>query len=285
LRFLVPQSGVLHIKTEFGKLQVSPNEICVIPRGIKYHVALPEGPSRGYILEVYNGHFELPELGPIGANGLANPRDFCYPVAHFEDCLEKYQIFTKYCNQLYVATQEHSPFNVVAWCGNYAPFKYDLAKFNVINTVSFDHPDPSIFTVLTCKSALPGVAIADFVIFPPRWMIAEQTFRPAYYHRNVMAEFMGNLRGQYDAKQQGFLPGGASLHNCMAAHGPDLEAFQQATQVELKPVKTPDTMAFMFETSLALGVSPWALTESGTLQSEYWKVWAGLKSNFTPMKK
>eukprot|EP00842_Homolaphlyctis_polyrhiza_P001677 jgi/Hompol1/250/HPOL_004117-RA len=210
---IVPQQGTLDIQTELGFLKVSPGEIVVIQRGIRYSVSLPDGPSRGYICEIFDGHFELPGLGPIGANGLANPRDFLYPVAAYEDKEGvEYTIINKYQGYLFATTQTHSPFDVVAWHGNYAPYKYDLSRFNTINTVSFDHPDPSIFTVLTAKSSTPGVALADFVIFPPRWMVAENTFRPPYYHRNCMAEFMGLISGGYDAKQEGFVPGGASLH-------------------------------------------------------------------------
>ncbi|XP_067622348.1 homogentisate 1,2-dioxygenase isoform X3 [Eurosta solidaginis] len=250
---IVPQKGVLDIITEFGKLKVGPNEICVIPQGIRYSVKLTE-PSRffnsqttssqsierGYILEVYNNHFQLPDLGPIGANGLANPRDFKTPVAWFEDNEQEFQIFVKYQGRLFSAKQSHSPFNVVAWHGNYAPFKYDLSKFMVINSVSFDHCDPSIFTVLTCPGLRPGTAIADFVIFPPRWVVQEHTFRPPYYHRNCMSEFMGLILGKYEAKENGFLPGGATLHSIMTPHGPDYNCFESGTNTQLIPEKVAD---------------------------------------------
>jgi homogentisate 1,2-dioxygenase len=206
----VPQQGPLDITTEMGKLYVQPNEICVIQQGIRFSVEV-EGPSRGYILEVYDNHFRIPDLGPIGANGLANPRDFKTPVAWFEDRDCDFKVISKFQGALFSASQNHSPFNVVAWHGNYAPYKYDLKNFNVINSVSFDHLDPSIFTVLTCPSTKPGTAIADFVIFPPRWSVQEHTFRPPYYHRNCMSEFMGLILGRYEAKEGGFLPGGATL--------------------------------------------------------------------------
>ncbi|KAJ3060208.1 Homogentisate 1,2-dioxygenase, partial [Rhizoclosmatium hyalinum] len=199
---IVPQQGRLEIRTEMGLLHVSPTEIVVIPRGIKFSVDLPDGPSRGYILETFDRHWELPDLGPIGANGLANPRDFLAPVAAYEDIDTgaPFTIYSKYQGSYFQLSQIHSPFDVVAWHGNYTPFKYDLKKFNTINTVSFDHPDPSIYTVLTVKSGNPGVALADFVIFPPRWMVAENTFRPPWFHRNCMSEFMGLISGGYDAK-------------------------------------------------------------------------------------
>lgn len=278
---IVPQQGTLVIQTEFGFLQVSSLEICVIPRGIKFSVSLPDGPSRGYILEVYDGHFELPDLGPIGANGLANPRDFLYPIAAYDDNIATtFSIYNKFANQLWKTTIKHSPFDVVAWHGNYLPYKYDLTKFNTINTVSFDHPDPSIFTVLTCKSQIPGVAIADFVIFPPRWGVAEHTFRPPYYHRNCMSEYMGNITGIYEAKEKGFLPGGSSLHFLMSAHGPDREAYEKASKTELKPQRIAENcMSFMFESSLFIGVTLFAMNHS-TVQRDYYKVWEDLECNF-----
>jgi homogentisate 1,2-dioxygenase len=191
---IVPQHGVLDIKTELGNILVRPNEICVIPRGIRYNVRLPEGPARGYILELYQHHFQLPELGPIGSNGLANPTDFQSPVAAFdEDTSNKYTLLSKFAGRLFAAEQSHTPFDVVAWRGNYYPYKYDLGRFNTIGTISYDHPDPSIFTVLTAQSDRAGTAIADFVIFPPRWLVGEDTFRPPYYHRNCMSEFMGMI--------------------------------------------------------------------------------------------
>lgn len=225
---IVPQQGMLLIKTELGVLHVEPNEIVVIPRGFKFSVdLLSDEPIRGYVLEIFKGHFELPSLGAIGANGLAKGRDFMYPVARFEDSDEQHILINKFMDKLFQADVDHSPFDVVAWSGNYSPYKYDLRKFCVVNTVSFDHLDPSIFTVLTCPSDEPGTAVADFVIFPPRWLVAENTFRPPYFHRNCMTEFMGMIWGKYDAKQ-GFCPGGASLHSCMTPHGPDCETFLKA---------------------------------------------------------
>ncbi|XP_053958584.1 homogentisate 1,2-dioxygenase isoform X1 [Anastrepha ludens] len=277
---IVPQKGVLDITTEFGKLKVKPNEICVIPQGIRYSVNLTE-PSRGYILEVYNNHFQLPDLGPIGANGLANPRDFQTPVAWFEDDEQEFQIIAKYQGLLFSAKQFHSPFDVVAWHGNYVPFKYDLSKFMVINSASFDHCDPSIFTVLTCPSCRPGTAIADFVIFPPRWAVQEHTFRPPYYHRNCMTEFMGLILGKYEAKENGFLPGGATLHSMMTPHGPDYNCFENASNAKLVPERVADnTQAFMFETSLSLSVTKWAEKTSQKLDRQYQECWKGLKKNF-----
>ncbi|KAI9219199.1 homogentisate 1,2-dioxygenase HgmA [Blastocladiella britannica] len=279
---IVPQHGPLDITTEMGKLYVSPNEIVVIPRGVRFSVRLPSGPVRGYICEVYTGRFELPDLGPIGANGLANPRDFEAPVAWFEEVQgREFKLVHKYANTMWQATMDHSPFNVVAWHGNYAPYKYDLGKFNVMGTVSYDHPDPSIFTVLTCKSNTPGVAICDFAIFPPRWATGEGTFRPPYFHRNTMSEFMGLIKGSYEAKKEGFVPGGASLHSIMTPHGPDAPTFEGASKAKLTPVRVADgTMAFMFESSLLMSVTRWALEESMKVQQDYWTHWQGLKSHF-----
>ena len=278
---LVPQQGRALISTELGVLDVAPGEICVIPRGIKFKVDLPDGPSRGYICESYGAPFRLPDLGPIGANGLANARDFLAPVAAFEDLDADCRIVAKFLGNLWIAEIDHSPLDVVAWHGNYTPYKYDLARFNCLNTVSFDHPDPSIYTVLTSPSAIPGTANVDFAIFPPRWLVAEHTFRPPWFHRNLMNEFMGLIFGKYDAKAEGFLPGGASLHNCMSGHGPDAETYERASTAELKPQYLDNTLAFMFETQLALRPTRFAL-ESRILQHEYYECWQGLKRHFRP---
>lgn len=286
---IVPQHGVLDIQTELGRLLVRPNEIAVIPRGIRYRVTLPDGPARGYILETYEQHhFTLPELGPIGSNGLANARDFQAPVASFDlDTENRWEILIKYANKTYQAHQNHTPFDVVAWHGLYYPYKYDLGRFNVIGSTSFDHPDPSIYTVLTAQSAFPGTAIADFVIFPPRWLVAEDTFRPPWYHRNTMSEFMGLISGDYDAKTGGgFKPAGASLHNVMASHGPDADTHQRASNAELKPTKVGEgSMAFMFESSLMVGVTDWGLEHCKKLQADYnAHSWVPLKAHFVPPK-
>lgn len=278
---IVPQQGRLILRTELGVLEVSPNEIAIVPRGLRFAVDLPDGPSRGYICENYGLQFRIPDLGPIGANGLANPRDFLAPVAAYEDVEGDYRLLSKFQGHLFEAEIDHSPLDVVAWHGNYAPYKYDLANFNCINTVTFDHPDPSIYTVVTSPSAIPGTANCDFVIFPPRWMVAEDTFRPPWFHRNVMNEFMGLVHGVYDAKAEGFLPGGASLHNCMSGHGPDAETFQRASNAELKPHRLSGTMAFMFETQLVIRPTRYAM-ESRILRHEYYECWQGLKKQFTP---
>jgi len=277
---IVPQQGSLKITTEFGRMLVKPNEICVIQQGIRFNIDV-EGPSRGYVLEVYDDHFVLPNLGPIGANGLANPRDFLTPTAWFEDRQTSFEMISKYQGYLFSAALDHSPFDVVAWHGNYAPYKYDLANYCVINSVSFDHCDPSIFTVLTCPSSKPGTAIADFVIFPPRWSVAENTFRPPYYHRNCMSEFMGLILGKYEAKEEGFCPGGATLHSMMTPHGPDAKCFQDWTDMKLGPIKVAEgTQAFMFESSLQLAVTKWGEETCNKVDKDYYKCWQQIKNNF-----
>ena len=275
---IVPQQGKLGIHTELGILDVAPGELCVVPRGMKMRVVM-EGPSRGYICENYGLTFRLPELGAIGANGLANPRDFLTPAAAFEDEDGDFRIVGKFLGRMWEAEIDHSPLDVVAWHGNYAPYKYDMARFQCINTVSFDHPDPSIYTVMTSPSTMAGTANVDFAIFPPRWLVAEHTFRPPWFHRNMMNEFMGLVFGEYDAKAEGFLPGGASLHNCMSGHGPDAETWEKASQAELKPVKLDNTLAFMFETGLPVRPTKFAL-ETKILQHEYYECWQGLKKHF-----
>jgi homogentisate 1,2-dioxygenase len=275
---IVPQQGTLRIHTELGILGLTPGEIGVVPRGMKMRVDL-EGASRGYICENYGLPFRLPELGAIGANGLANARDFLTPMAAYEDKDGDFKIVGKFLGRMWEAEIDHSPLDVVAWHGNYAPYKYDLARFNCINTVSFDHPDPSIYTVMTSPSVMAGTANVDFAIFPPRWLVAEHTFRPPWFHRNMMNEFMGLVFGEYDAKAEGFLPGGASLHNCMSGHGPDAETFEKASKAELKPVKLDNTLAFMFETGLPVRPTKFAL-ETKILQHEYFECWQGLKKHF-----
>ncbi len=275
----VPESGELLLHTELGDMTVSPGEIALIPRGIRFQVQLLEKHARGYVGENFGLPFRLPTLGLIGANGLANTRDFQTPVASYEEKEGNYLLITKFQNHLWQCSLDHSPLDVVAWHGNYVPYKYNLSLFQVVNTVSFDHSDPSIFTVLTSPSEVAGTANVDFVIFPPRWLVAEHTFRPPYYHRNVMSEFMGLIRGVYEAKQSGFAPGGASLHNCLAAHGPDAAAYEQAINAELKPQFLGQTLAFMFESSLVFQPTEFALT-TDLLQRDYLDCWNGLKGHF-----
>jgi homogentisate 1,2-dioxygenase len=282
---LVPQQGALSITTELGRLDVAPGEIAVLPRGLAFRVAV-SGPTRLYACENYGAPFRLPELGPIGSNGLANPRDFIAPQAWFDAAFDAdagtTEVVRKFGGQLWRTCSASTPFNVVAWHGNLVPVKYDTRRFNTIGTVSFDHPDPSIFTVLTSPSDTPGTANCDFVIFPPRWMVGEDTFRPPWYHRNVMSEFMGLVYGQYDAKPEGFRPGGMSLHNCMVPHGPDVEAFERASAAALAPHKLDNTLAFMFESRWRFSPTAWAMRDSGALDRRYADCWAGLKDRFKP---
>jgi homogentisate 1,2-dioxygenase len=278
---IVPQQGRLAIDTELGRLDVAPTEIAVIPRGVRFRVQLPDGPSRGYVCENHGAAFRLPDLGPIGSNGLANSRDFLTPVAWYEEREGDFELVAKFMGHLWAAPIGHSPLDVVAWHGNHVPYKYDLARFNAIGSISFDHPDPSIFLVLQSPSDTPGVDAIDFVIFPPRFLAMEHTFRPPWFHRNVASEFMGLVRGVYDAKAEGFLPGGASLHNCMTGHGPDAETFEHASSADTsKPHYIRDTLAFMFETRHVIRPTRAAL-ESAQLQSEYFRCWQGLRSHFT----
>jgi homogentisate 1,2-dioxygenase len=275
---LVPQQGALTITTELGVLQVAPGEIALLPRGMAFKVAV-DGPSRVYVCENHGAHFRLPELGPIGSNGLANPRDFLAPVAAFEQDAAPHELIKKYGGRLWSARCAASPFNVVGWHGNLVPLKYDTAHFMTIGSISFDHPDPSIFTVLTSPSDTAGTANCDFVIFPPRWLVAEDTFRPPWYHRNLMSEFMGLVHGQYDAKPEGFRPGGASLHNCMVPHGPDADAFERASNAPLAPHKLDDTLAFMFESRYRFRPTDWAMN-GGALDAAYADCWRNLKDGF-----
>ena len=279
---IVPQQGALRIGTEFGIVGVEPGEIALVPRGVRFAVELTQqdAPARGYVCENYGALLRLPELGPIGANGLANARDFMTPVAAYTDREGSFELIAKFGGRLWRAPIDHSPLDVVAWHGNYAPYKYDLARFNAINTVSFDHPDPSIFTVLTSPSDTTGTANVDFVVFPPRWMVAERTFRPPWFHRNVMSEYMGLIKGVYDAKAEGFVPGGGSLHNAMSGHGPDAATYERAANATLAPQRLDATLAFMFESRYVIHPTPQALA-SPQLQADYQACWQGLASHFT----
>ena len=272
---IVPEHGGLTVATELGRLAIAPGEIACVPRGIKFRVELRDDAARGYLCENYGAPFRLPELGPIGANGLANPRDFLSPLAWYEDRQSAATLITKFGGHLFACPLDHSPLDVVAWHGTHVPYKYDLRNFMVIGTVSFDHPDPSIFTVLTSPSTSPGTANADFVIFPPRWMVAEDTFRPPWYHRNFMSEFMGLINGVYDGKEAGFTPGGASLHNCMAAHGPDAATFAKAAAAVLEPHKIDGTLAFMFESRYIIQPTEFALNTE-LRQLDYLDCWQDL---------
>ncbi len=278
---IVPQQGALRLTTEMGRIDLAPQQVALVPRGVRFRVAPQEGEARGYVCENYGAPFRLPELGPIGANGLANVRDFETPVAWFEDVDQPVELIQKFQGGLWSTSLPHSPFDVVGWHGNLAPCRYDLRRFNTINTVSYDHPDPSIFTVLTSPSDTPGVANCDFVIFPPRWMVAEDTFRPPWFHRNVMSEFMGLITGVYDAKAGGFAPGGASLHNQMASHGPDRASYDAAIAAPLAPHKIDATMAFMFEGRFPLRPTRTA-AEADFAQRDYDECWSGFRKARLP---
>lgn len=278
---ILPEMGALTLFTELGRIDVKPREIALIPRGVRFRVTLPDGKARGYVAENHGQPFRLPDLGPIGSNGLANPRDFETPDAWFEDREGDFELVQKFLGSLWTTNLGRSPMDVVAWHGNYAPWKYDLARFNTIGTVSFDHPDPSIFTVLTSPSDVAGTANVDFVIFPPRWMVAEDTFRPPWFHRNVMSECMGLISGAYDAKADGFVPGALSLHNQMSGHGPDVASWKGASEAELKPHKIEGTMAFMIESRWVFTPTEQAL-ETSALDEDYDQVWSGFPKASLP---
>jgi len=281
----VPEHGRLRIATELGLVDVAPTEIAVIPRGMRFAVDLPDGKARGYVCENYGAPFRLPDLGVIGSNGLANPRDFEVPVAHYEEREGDFELCAKFAGHLWSARIDHSPLDVVAWHGTHVPYRYDLKRFNAIGSISYDHPDPSIFLVLQSPSDTVGVDMIDFVIFAPRILAMKHTFRPPWFHRNIASEFMGLVQGVYDAKAEGFAPGGASLHNCFTGHGPDAETFEKASAADLSaPTVIEDTMAFMFETRLPILPTRYAL-ERAPLQDDYYRCWQGLRKNFDPKRR
>jgi homogentisate 1,2-dioxygenase len=282
---IVPQQGRQRFVTELGTIEVEPQEIVVIPRGVRFRVELPDGEGRGYVCENFGANFRLPDLGPIGSNGLANPRDFLTPLARFEDVEGPHWLVAKFQGHLWSARMDHSPIDVVAWHGNYAPYKYDLRRFNAIGSISYDHPDPSIFLVLHSASDTAGVSNIDFVAFAPRTLAMQDTFRPPWFHRNIASEFMGLVHGAYDAKAEGFVPGGASLHNSMTGHGPDAETFEKASRADTtKPDVIRDTMAFMFETRGVWRPTRQAI-ESAELQDDYFRCWQGLQKHFDPSRR
>ncbi len=282
---IFPQQGRLRLATELGVIEIEPQQIAVIPRGIRFRVDLLDAAARGYVAENFGSAFRLPDLGPIGSNGLANARDFETPVAAYEDVEGDFELLSKFQGRLWTAVIKHSPLDVVAWHGNHVPYRYDLRRFNTVGSISYDHPDPSIFTVLTSASDTPGTANIDFAIFPPRWLCAENTFRPPWFHRNIASEYMGLIHGEYDAKAGGFVPGGSSLHNCMTGHGPDAATFEKATRSQTsQPDHITDTMAFMFETRAVIQPSRQAL-ESPQLQHDYIECWQGLRKHFDPQRR
>ena len=279
---IVPQLGRLLLATELGDLAIAPLEIAVVPRGVRFRVELLDAQARGFVCENFGAALRLPELGPIGSNGLANPRDFLTPVARYEDREGDFELVAKFDGRLWSAALDHSPLDVVAWHGNCAPYKYDLRRFNALGSISYDHPDPSLFLVLQSISDTPGVDSLDFVVFPPRWLVMTDTFRPPWFHRNVASEFMGLIEGVYDAKAEGFVPGGASLHNCLCGHGPDAATFERASRADTRePQRIADTMAFMFETRNIIRPTPFAM-QSPHRQPGYSQVWRGLPRNFRP---
>ncbi|MBL4598502.1 MAG: homogentisate 1,2-dioxygenase [Rhizobiaceae bacterium] len=276
---VIPQEGRLRFCTELGVIDLEPKEIAILPRGLVYRVELVDGPARGFVCENYGQKFDLPGRGPIGANCLANPRDFKTPVAAFEDKEVPSKVTIKWCGQFHETHIGQSPLDVVAWHGNYAPCKYDLRTFSPVGAILFDHPDPSIFTVLTAPSGQPGTANIDFVLFRERWMVAENTFRPPWYHKNIMSELMGNIYGVYDAKPEGFVPGGLSLHNMMIPHGPDPEAFEGASNTKLEAEKLDNTMSFMIETRFPQHLTEYAAKEA-PLQEDYIDCWTAMEKKF-----
>jgi homogentisate 1,2-dioxygenase len=282
---IVPEMGALRLDTELGRIDLEPLEIAVIPRGLRFRVTTSSHAVRGYVCENFGAPFKLPDLGPIGSNGLANPRDFLTPRAHYEDQEGPHELVAKFLGRMWTAPLDHSPLDVVAWHGNNVPYKYDLRRFNTIGSISYDHPDPSIFLVLHSPSDTPGTSNIDFVVFPPRWLVMEHTFRPPWFHRNVANEYMGLIAGTYDAKASGFVPGGSSLHNCMSGHGPDAATFERASAADTSvPTQIKDTMAFMFESRTVIKPTRYALEGQPPLQSDYANCWRGLKKHFDPTR-
>ncbi|RSL87550.1 hypothetical protein CDV31_016235 [Fusarium ambrosium] len=281
---IVPQTGALDIQTEYGKLLVRQQEIAVIPRGIKYRVTLPEGKeARGYVLELYQGHFRLPELGIIGSIGLANPRDFQVPTASFDGKIEsqgdtqvavandgrgEWTIISRLDTKLWFATQDSTPFDVAGWQGTLYPYKYDVRRFNYIGNLNYDHADPSVFVVLTSQSygKEPGTAVVDFAAVGEHWHPAQHTLRVPWYHRNTASEFVFPIIAEQDPKSRlntsdTFGPWGAWLNANMVTHGSNEQEYAEwQAKDTLTPMKLQDfgVTSAIIETEATLLLTDWA---------------------------
>ncbi|KAH9874017.1 hypothetical protein IAQ61_004645 [Plenodomus lingam] len=286
------QLGTLDIVTEMGKIFLQPGEICVIQRGIRFcmNLAPDTKVARGYITEVWGSMWELPDLGPLGGHGLANPRDFLYPVAAIDDNLHvDWQIVNKINGELVAIQQDHSPFDLVAWHGNVVPYKYDLTKFSSQNSTSIDHTDPSIFTVLTAKSRDPLTPLADFLWFGPRWDVATNTFRLPYFHRNSASEFLACLYGQGLGRSDDFQPGGGSFEGGHTPHGGFHEGYQHGMRIhESQPEKIlTEQLTIMIESSRLFLWTEWARKGCGVIDEHgtNYKVWEALPDRFSANKR
>ncbi|EOO02373.1 putative homogentisate -dioxygenase protein [Phaeoacremonium minimum UCRPA7] len=278
---ILPQEGRLDIQTEFGHLMVRPGELAVIQAGMRFTVRLPDGVGRGYIQEVFGSHYELPELGPVGSNGMALARDFEIPVASFDVDQSKWTIVVKLVGQLFAYEQNHTPFDVVAWHGTYAPYKYAMEKFINSATVDRDQSDPSIYCVLTAKSKIPGVSLSDFLIFTPKWSVTRNTFRPPYYHRNVATELMGMIYGTWAGSATLLEPGGLTYEPSYMPHGESYERWKEATSVDLQPQRMGEqSMAFMMHISGHVSLTKYALERSASLQALQEDLWDDFKPGF-----
>jgi len=266
----VPQLGRVELQTELGPLAVEPGHIGVVPRGIKVRVSTAAKLASGWLHENYGQAFTLPDPGITGPNTSALARDFVYPSAQPEDDAPT-AIIVKTGGRFLATSIDRTPLDVVAWRGNYAPYRYDLRQFSPLGAVLFDHPDPSLGTVLTSPSDLVGTANVDLVVFRERWVVAEDTFRPPWFHSNTMSEFMGLIDGSYDAKP-GQAPGSMTLHNQHLPHGPATTAFEAASAAELMPQRLEPTLAFMLESRYVWQPTQWAAT-TDRLDVDYDACW------------
>ncbi|HEY3498273.1 MAG TPA: homogentisate 1,2-dioxygenase, partial [Polyangiaceae bacterium] len=286
---LLPELGALRILTELGVLDVRPGEVALLPRGLRFSVALREAAARGYVAEVFGRHFRLPERGPIGSNGLAEARHFRTPAAWHEDRLAPgYRIAAKLGGALYEARQDHSPFDVVAWHGNHCPYVYDLALFTPAGYTRVDHPDPSIHTVLSAPLDERGTHSLDLVVFPPRWDATEGTFRPPYFHRNATTEINGIVR-EVSSPGSMFVPGCLFLTPSMTPHGPVAAGVERAFSLSDAEADKPHRYSenacwFQFETALPFSLTPWARNAPHRLHDWHSK-WGSYRSYFDPGSK
>ena len=259
---VVPQEGALRVQTELGWLLVSPGEILILPRGIRFRVELPDGRARGFVGELFNGHYRLPERGLVGANGLADERHFRAPVASFEDLEAPYEIVHKQGGDLWRTTVNASPFDVVAWHGRYAPFKFDLMDFNAYWGANWDHSDPSILTVLTSPHDDHGRNAVDFAVFRGRWDATQDTFRPPYMHRNSAVEFNAVIKSP--RTKGAYRPGAVTYTPYLMPHGVSVSGYEAAVGQSDEHANEPrrssdDELWIQFESTYLLRVMPWIL--------------------------
>lgn len=284
---VLPQQGRLIALTEFGALEVEPGEVLLLPRGLRVSILVPDGEAQGYAAEIFAGHFQLPERGPIGANGLVDERHFRGPTPYYEDRLAPgFRMTHKFGGALSEATQDHSPFDVVGWHGAYLPLAYRFSAFSPVSNTAFDHTDPSAFTVLSAALDEEGANALDLVVFPARWDPTEHTFKPPYFHRNVTTEINGIIEDP--SLNAPFTTGMVFVTPSMTPHGVRAGAVERflakSDEAADRPTKSSSkSLWFQFETALHFHRTEWA--KRTDLAKEDWPdVWGEYGVHFDPRR-